>query len=236
MIQKIIGIYQQSGGVFTASPDLFMEKFAKIKGFIFDWDGVFNAGRKSEATHSDFSEVDSMGTNLLRFAMWLKEEKKQAPFAVITGARNRVAYHVAKREHFDSVYYSIKFKIDAAKHFAQTHGLELDEIAFVFDDVLDLNLAAEAGLRFFIKRKANPLFNAYVEEKGFADYIAGREGDKFAVREITELCLGLNGYFETVVQKRMEYHGDYKNYLTERNEKATKFFTTKDDVIVDGEG
>ena len=43
-----------------------------IRAVIFDWDGVFNDGFKDEAGGSPFSEVGSMGVNLLRFALWLK--------------------------------------------------------------------------------------------------------------------------------------------------------------------
>lgn len=54
-------------GEFVINSTALRQKFRTIKAFVFDWDGVFNNGQKNIDGHSTFSEVDSMGVNLIRF-------------------------------------------------------------------------------------------------------------------------------------------------------------------------
>ena len=86
-------------GSFIASPEELAKKLQHIKAYIFDWDGVFNDAHKSLDQTSSYSETDSMGINLLRFAHYLKQGHS-APVAVITGEQNKVAFGFAQREHF----------------------------------------------------------------------------------------------------------------------------------------
>ncbi len=58
-------------GVFITDASVIQQKLKKIKAFIFDWDGVFNDGRKDIDGNSSFSEVDSMGVNMMRFSYYL---------------------------------------------------------------------------------------------------------------------------------------------------------------------
>ena len=55
--------------------------------FVLDWDGVFNSGEKTSTTGSSFSEVDSMGLNLLRYAYYLVHGKMPVTL-VISGEKN----------------------------------------------------------------------------------------------------------------------------------------------------
>ena len=96
-------------GRFLTEPVAIQEKLFQAKAFVFDWDGVFNNGAKNENGSSPFSEVDSMGINMLRFNHYL--QRQQNPLAaIITGEKNQAANMFAKREHFHSVYYNIKTK------------------------------------------------------------------------------------------------------------------------------
>ena len=70
-MDHIIQAYQQQGGVFITPPSVLIEKLSKVKALLFDWDGVFNDGRKTQTSGSGFSEVDSMALNMLRFSLWL---------------------------------------------------------------------------------------------------------------------------------------------------------------------
>ena len=62
-------IFESEGGEFITPPFVLMEKLKNIKAIVFDWDGVFNEGVKGGGNHSGFSEIDSMGTNMLRFSL-----------------------------------------------------------------------------------------------------------------------------------------------------------------------
>src|SRR6201998_4690564 len=102
-------------GSFVTSSKELAQKLQRIKAYIFDWDGVFNDAHKQYDNSSSFSETDSMGINLLRFAHYLKNDRS-APIAIMSGEQNKTAFYFAQREHFNAVYYKIKHKEMALQH------------------------------------------------------------------------------------------------------------------------
>jgi 3-deoxy-D-manno-octulosonate 8-phosphate phosphatase (KDO 8-P phosphatase) len=224
-IESLAAVFtEQTGGKFIAPPIAISNRLQSIHAFLFDWDGVFNAGFKTGETGSHFSEVDSMGTNLLRFGYWLTHG--QLPFfGIITGERNPAAIALAEREHFNAIYFKTRNKLAALEHLEQHFNLKPQEIAYGFDDVLDLPIARACSLRFLIARKASPLFVQYVKDQQLYDYLTGQAGDAHAVREICELCLGLMGQYEQVVTLRSTFDTKYKKYLELRNSGVTEKFS-----------
>ena len=230
-MENIASIFELNGGEFSLPFSSIAEKLKTIKAFVFDWDGVFNAGIKGENTHSTFSEADSMGTNLLRFSYWLKTGK--IPFtAIITGENNLSAFKLAKREGFNTVYFGFNHKIQALEHIKQHYLIEHKEVSFCFDDVLDLSLAQKVGLRFVIRRNASPLFLEYIKNNHLGDYISANEGQNHAVREVCELILGLNNQYEAILNQRIAYNEAYQQYLSEKKVIKTEFFTIDKEKIM----
>ena len=217
-------------GNFIAAPGVLLEKLNRIKAFVFDWDGVFNNGEKSEQGSSLFNEVDAMGTNLLRFNHYLRNGKPPVA-AVITGERNKAALSLARREHFDAVYCGIKFKADALKHLCAAHDIQPDEVAFMFDDVLDFSAAAMCGLRIMVNRAANPLMMQYAVTNDLADYITAADGSRHAVREMVELLTGISGKYNDTIGERSAYTARYQQYLAERDIPQTPLFTVQNALI-----
>lgn len=225
-MHNITSIFTDLGGNFIIPSEILIEKVKKVKAFVFDWDGVFNNGTKSEHGSSNFSEVDSMGTNLLRFGWWLFQA--QMPYiTVISGERNLLSFQLVEREHYHACYFRIKHKIEALEHFMSTRNLAAEEVAFFFDDALDLSIAEKCGVRILIRHKGNPLFQKYVIEKKLADYITAQEGGNFAVREGCELLLGLIGIHDQTITERLNFHPYYDRYLSERQLIESRFFTLK---------
>ena len=74
------------GGVFVVTPEELTRKLKTIQALIFDWDGVFNDGSKGTGNASTFSEADSMGTNMLRYGLWMQNSRVPVS-VVITGAK-----------------------------------------------------------------------------------------------------------------------------------------------------
>ncbi len=224
--------YQNIGGVFVCSSAGIARKAGNIRAFLFDWDGVFNNGCKGSGSASGFSEADSMGTNLLRFGHWL--EHGQLPVAgIITGAENQSAIDFAEREHFHAVYSGFLNKQEAFEHIQKDHNLKPVEIAFFFDDILDLPIAETCGLRIMIRRKASPAFAHYVQQAGLCDYITGTEGGLHAVREACELLLELTGRFEQVVEERIRFGDHFRKYLAARDLPKPQFYSWKSFSIVE---
>ncbi len=187
-----------------------------IKAVLFDWDGVFNDGWKTLEGGSPFSEVGSMGVNLLRFALWLKNGANP-PAAVITGQLNPGAEMFARRERLHGLFMGFINKPQAFDEFLVMHGLQEHEVAFFFDDALDLPLARRCGLRVLIGRAGGQLFTAHVEARGDADIVTAQSGGQNGLREATEAVIDLLGNFADVVDQRAAFTDDYQRYLRERN-------------------
>lgn len=211
------------GGQFLTSSFDMREQMQSIKAFVFDWDGVFNDGRKGSNTNSDFTEVDSMGTNMMRYG-YFRSAKQMPKVAVITGENNPSAKKWATREHVDAVYMNAKDKSLALAHFCEKHSLQPKEVAFFYDDILDIPVAEKAGLRFCVGRLANPLFLKYVENHHLADYISAAQGNEHAVREFSELVLALLDQHFEVISSRAKYDGDYDTFIKQRQQNQSQFY------------
>ena len=218
-------------GRFIIEPVLLAEKLKRIKAYIFDWDGVFNDGYKDERGSSPFSEIDSMGTNLLRFNHYLRNGEIPL-IVIITGEKNHSAFKLAQREHFNAVYYSIKNKQEALYYICDHHKITPEEVAFVFDDVLDFSIAAVAGLRVMVPHSANPLLIEFALQQGLADYITYHDGSTHAVRETTDLLMTLSDQYENTIRQRMEFSSSYRQYLSKRQILVTCFFTMESSVFI----
>lgn len=222
-MKDIEGIFVKIGGDFTSPPILIQEKLPQIKAIIFDWDGVFNSGQKSEHSPSGFSEGDAMGINMLRFSFYLKFGFAPAIF-IVTGEQNPTAIKLAKREHFDSVFFGVKNKIEVLQILKDKFNFNPEQCIFIFDDILDLSLAKVSGLRFFVRKTSNPRFNKYVLENACADYMTGHAGHQNAVREICELVISLNENYNETIGNRVDFSEIYTTYFTSRNSKDPIFF------------
>jgi len=211
----IEAMFEKLGGVFLNSFKEISAKLKEVDCFVFDWDGVFNNGVKADLKGSPFSEADSMGLNMLRFSYWLIHGKLPI-VVIITGANNLTAIDFAKREHISAISINTKDKLATLGQITKKYGTSLNQTAFVFDDILDLNASSACQLSFCVRRKASPLFNEFVSQKHMCDYLSANEGGQHAVREVTELLIGLNGNYEDTISKRIAYDGEYAQYLAER--------------------
>jgi 3-deoxy-D-manno-octulosonate 8-phosphate phosphatase (KDO 8-P phosphatase) len=212
--------FSNIGGTFLTPSDQIGKSLSSVRALIFDWDGVFNNGMKSGETGSPFSEIDSMGINLLRFSLWLRTGKLPLCF-IITGMNNQTAAGFAKREHFDGIVMNLKRKKLAFDLICDSYSIAPDEVAFIFDDVIDIETARACGLSFFINRKSNPLLGDYIRKNKVCDYISASSGENHALREICELMMGLNGNYKKVIELRISFVPEYENYLKEREKIIT---------------
>ncbi|MGB3618002.1 MAG: phosphatase [Catalinimonas sp.] len=213
---ELLRAFEAVGGRFLTPPEALAAKLRRVRGYLFDWDGVFNAGIKGAEGGSPFAEPDAMGTNMLRFSHWLQHGELPV-VAIMTGENNAAARHLAEREHFDAVVLRAKRKDEALRELADTHCLRPEQFAFVFDDIIDLPACRITGLNLCVRRPAGPLFLDYVARHGLADYVTGHPGGAHAVRELTELLIALRGNGEATITKRIDFAGDYERYLAGRN-------------------
>lgn len=221
-LDDVAGLFEALGGTFVTSAVRLAERAAACRGIVLDWDGVFNSGVKSEAGESPFSEADSMGLNLLRFAMW-RAHGRLPVVAIITGEQNPAARRLAAREHFDVVYTGVKNKIEALERLCLAHAVQADQLISIFDDVNDLGVAARCAVRLLVRRDASPLLREYGVRRGLVDYVTAVGPSGHAVRECTELLLGLLGSFDAVVDLRSAFDPEYARYFDARQAVETRF-------------
>jgi len=217
-----LAVFSKLGGTFVTPIGTLIERVRSIRGLVSDWDGVFNQGTKGEGSESTYSEPDSMGTNLLRYALW-REHGKLPIAALITGADNPSARNFALREHFHAVYSGARNKTLAIEALCRTHSVSSDRLVCIFDDVNDLGMAFACGIRVFVQRSASPLLREYVVRQGLCDYVTAHSPERHAVREVCELLLGLLGSFEAVVASRVAWDAGYAAYFAERQALTTEF-------------
>ena len=153
--------------------------------------------------------------------------------AVISGEKNEPAFYFSEREGFQYSFYKVAHKAQALATLCERAGISPAEVAYFFDDVLDLPIAEQCGLRILVNQKINPLFQQYCIQHHLADYICAASGGQFAVREATELLIGLNENYDQVISERTNNSSNYQNYITERRTLKTTFFTLTESGIVE---
>jgi 3-deoxy-D-manno-octulosonate 8-phosphate phosphatase (KDO 8-P phosphatase) len=212
--------FKSLGAAFLIPVSAMAERLANTRVFFFDWDGVFNRGDKGDTAQSTFSEPDSMGTNLLRYAYW-RVHGELPRCVIVSGADNPTARRFAARERFNAVFTGVRDKLEAFEAFADDTGESFDRFAYVFDDVNDFGAAALCGLRFMVRREASTFLHDYAARNSLCDYVTAVEAGRYAVREVTELLIALYGQYEAVVASRTAHDEEYSAYFEARQSVVT---------------
>lgn len=208
-----------------------LDHLKNIKAILFDWDGVFHSGHKNHLGESYFSEADSMGLNLIRLGYYL--QTGNIPFTgIITGEHNPTAHYLSEREHLHGLFYKVKDKKIILSYLMDHYDIKPSEVLFVFDDVLDLSLAREVGVRFLVKRKASKILREHILHKGWTDFLTEESGEHHAVREIIEFILDSMGMFGPTLNCRVDFGEDYQEYWNKRQSIITKKMTVSDFQLV----
>lgn len=219
-IAEIANPFASLGADFVLSATEIGRRLETVRAFLFDWDGVFNDGAKGQGAPSTFSEQDSMGTNMLRYAYW--RARGELPVcAVVSGADNPTARLFAEREHFDAVYSGFADKTIALEALCEQASVSRAEIAYMFDDLNDLSVANGCALRFLVRRDSSPLLREYTATRGLVDYVTAAASGQYPVREVSELLLGLLGGYPDAMDSRTRYDDEYQAYFTARQSVRT---------------
>ncbi len=154
----------------TAEPD-----FSRIKAIALDVDGVLTDGGfwwgPNDEEWKRFCFADVMGISL--------GKKAGLILALISGEASPLVDRFAQKMGIEDVFKGCKDKATALREFAGRHGLQLSQVAFMGDDVNDLDAMAIAGLSA-APSNARPEVLAVVDVQ-----VAARGGDG-AVRELVD--------------------------------------------------
>ena len=215
-LTKALELFESMGGYFVARVGEIAQKLEKTRALVFDWDGVFNDGSKGEGLPSTFNEGDTAGINMLRFAMWL-QTGRVLPVVIISGQQNQSALTLARRDHYSLVFFRMANKASAVKHVAQQLQCKPSELFCMYDDTIDLSMAALCGLRVLVNRPAAPVFKDFVVQKHLAEYVTAKSGGQKAIREAMELLFLLTGQSEKALTLRTNHDSRFVEYTQARN-------------------
>ena len=155
-----------------------LKKCINIKILLTDVDGVLTDGGMYYSAYGDimkkFNAKDGMGINILR--------KKNIPTIVITKEKTKIVKQWAKKMNVKKVYDGIMKKELILEKICKSFKISEKEIAFVGDDVNDLELMKKVGFSVTPKDGNNTV-------KKIADYVTKSKGGEGAVREITDLII-----------------------------------------------
>jgi len=171
-----------------SSEDL-KEKARNIKLLILDVDGVLTDGRiiyDSAGRDMKFFDVhDGLGVYLLK--------KAGIPTILITAKGSRAIKPRGRDMQVEAIFENISPKTAVLDKILKKYKLNLDELCFIGDDLVDLCLMQKVGFPIAV-------FNAAPEIKMAASYITSKHGGRGAVREVAELILKAQGKWETLLK------------------------------------
>jgi 3-deoxy-D-manno-octulosonate 8-phosphate phosphatase (KDO 8-P phosphatase) len=220
-ILNTAALFEDLGTQFVTPPQVLANKLKNVSAFIFDWDGVFNDGFKGIQSHSNFAEPDAMALHTLRYAYW-RLHGKLPIIAIITGQHNESAFQLAEREHLPLVLAGFRNKFEALDRMKIEFGLNQVEMAAVFDDIIDYPLASSTSVRFLVNRKASPLFKKFFVENQLCDVVTASESGNYAVREISEIVIGLWGNYNDMLISRFKEPEQYETFWNLRQSVKTQ--------------
>lgn len=155
---------------------------------IFDVDGVMTDGSlffcDDGKEYKAFNSLDGHGLKMLR--------QTGVESAIITGRNSQVVTHRAKNLGIHHVYQGVDNKLDAYLHLLDKLGLQMEQTAYMGDDVVDLPVMTRCGLAISVPA-------APCEVQQYAHLVTQREGGHGAVREACEFIMKAQGHYAALL-------------------------------------
>ncbi len=174
-----------------------INKLKKIKLIVSDIDGVMTDGKlifDSNGVESKFfNTLDGMG-----IVMALKSGIK---IAVISGSRAncvRERFDKFKAHNFEDLILGEEYKMRSLLTLIKKYSLNIEEVAYIGDDIVDLAPIKYVGVSFVPK-------NAVKDVKKFADIVINKNGGDGAVRVAIDMILKAKGIYNEVIKEFCEY-------------------------------
>jgi len=155
-----------------------LKKCKKIKVVLTDVDGVLTDGGMYYSAQGDtlkkFHTRDGMGVTMLR--------KIGIPTIIVTKEKNNIIKQWGKKMKVKKIFDGIIRKDMVLKDVYKNFGIMSEQIAYLGDDVNDLELLKKVGL------SAVPN-DGIQKAKKICDYVCKKRGGEGAFRELTDLIL-----------------------------------------------
>jgi len=158
------------------------ELLRNIRLFATDVDGVLTDAGMYYAESGDewkkFNTRDGMGIKLLQRAGFIT--------AIVTQERTKIVARRGEKLAIPEVHQGVMDKLSLIREMASRHDLTLKQVAYIGDDVNDLESLKAVGF------SASPA-DGMPEICRAVDYVCRKKGGEGAVREVVELLLKARG-------------------------------------------
>lgn len=158
-----------------------------LRLLVLDVDGVLTDGRIFYANNGEelkaFNIKDGLGIKLL--------QRAGVEVSIITGRRSNIVERRAGELGIDTVIQGREDKLAALRELCATRRLELEQCAYMGDDLPDLSAVRAAGLGLTVADASQALISA-------ADWCARLPGGAGAVREACDALLEARGQRDAI--------------------------------------
>tara|TARA_Y100001949_G_scaffold118408_1_gene100568 strand:- start:479 stop:994 length:516 start_codon:yes stop_codon:yes gene_type:complete len=156
------------------------KRIKKIKLIATDVDGVLTDGGMYYSSKGDvlkkFHARDGMAVSILK--------KNTIPTVIITKERNQIVKKWSSKMNIDKLFDGVKNKEEIVSKLCKSYGLSENNIAYIGDDVNDLEILKKTGFA------ATPK-DGNLEVKKIVDYICKNRGGEGVLREICDLIISI---------------------------------------------
>lgn len=170
------------------------EKASRIKLLLMDVDGVLTNGKLYNVPDANGKMVETKGFDSqdgigLHWLSW-----KGIKTGLISGRVSPATVERATQCKFTYVYQGHIEKIPILNEILADAGVDSSEVAYIGDDMTDVVVMHRVGL-------AIATGNARPEVKGEAHFVTTAVGGEGAVREVVEMLLKAQGYWQEILSK-----------------------------------
>jgi 3-deoxy-D-manno-octulosonate 8-phosphate phosphatase (KDO 8-P phosphatase) len=166
----------------TVISDQLRERFAHLKLFALDVDGVLTDGglyyTETGEELKKFNVKDGLGLKLLM--------AQGIQVAIISSNHSKATLHRARKLNITHTFIGVEHKLTVLENLCQQMGISLEEAAYIGDDLPDLPLLEAVGCPLTVA-------DASPQNKHVAIYITQCPGGQGAVREICDRILACRG-------------------------------------------
>lgn len=173
----------------SLSDDAFRARAEKLRFLLMDADGILTDGRISVgpdgAEWKHFHARDGLGIKIA--------QKAGLGTGLISGRRSEAIERRARELRFDEIHQGVADKLRLFNTLLERRGLEAQEVAYVGDDLVDVQVMTLAGLAFAVPEAPD-------EVRRVAHYVTRVPGGHGAVREVIEVILKARGLWAAILE------------------------------------
>lgn len=163
-----------------------MENLPKL--IITDIDGVWtDGGMYYDQTGNEWKKFNTSDSAGVLFC-----KKLNIPVCIITGENTEIVRRRAEKLQIDFLFQGITDKLKIAQDLCKELGIELKDVAYIGDDLMDMSLLREVGI------SAAP-DNAPQYVKEITHFVTGKKGGEGAFREFVESIIISRGEIHDII-------------------------------------